>query len=810
MEVNASIELVENSMSSFFDITAQRAFRYKALPYQIEVYNSLYPNQEDDIEKVTHELDAPYFITQAYALDQDINVSRISKIVNHLCFEHRVLRTIFSRNDKILDADVEGSVERIFKDAMDRYAYLDVIDVMNHPKLAVISTQTLTAFTHEYLENINRLDKPFSLVLIRDSLRAPAQPAKNIFILIASTAICDEITCSWFMREVCGLYSKMDSNDVPPYEGVEEDQDFLDFVNDADIDPRKALAYYKDLTHETVQDDVVHDRDRDKILEQLARLESEQLNLKAQKDHLTKKHIQFDSELQHLKEERTQLEKEENSGEMTKFYDLVTNEVIEISPKAREILVKVVLGEKAGNDNVEALLKKHEVEDEVIEKIGGKTMKLEEFARIDERFLNDRNMFTKHKRKLLALSEYVRNRLRECLQEQAKIKFALERQILKTARDSEDAKDKLSSVTDKLDNTLDMIMRFSYILNPPAIESKILPVSFSQLEGKTDGVRRGSIEVQVNDNGDVYGFIPIKIDESIIENLRSFRHAYQLKKSHRRSRAVPGENTDDSAFSDVDDLLLSTTAMLKPTDAACLAAYSVLIRHITGREKFLLGVTSSFRTPGVIVGPLSDTLPVQFDMTQKNGTFDGLFGRTLKQIRKAKRFGLNCPSSIIGKTQDIQVNFPIRFEFITQADTEKWLKDGLKMEDFWTEKGNFIQSEALDIDRLWSMNEREKYDLKVVLAERGDEVVGGFRYRKDKFDEEKILKWIEKYETILHNVEYSSKKIQVSHMLSRLYQSIWSTGASISSLVDLSRTTSCSLSSILSQSEADVNAENSE
>jgi hypothetical protein len=377
-----------------------------------------------------------------------------------------------------------------------------------------------------------------------------------------------------------------------------------------------------------------------------------------------------------------------------------------------------------------------------------------------------------------------------------------------------------------LDTVEDMHLRLSNILKPPYSEIKVPILSLAHMEGKDMGVHFGSQDLSV-DYGDMYGWIPITIDEAIINNLRTFRHALRLQQTQRRkskanstaqvisanpnpvkkirARILREEGGGDassdeegSEASDIDDLLLSTTALLKPTDAACIAAFAVLMKHVTGKEKFVMGVNTHLRDKDVIAGPLTETLPLKFDLSHKKVTFEHVFGKTLRQLRKARKFGMHAPALALAQELKTSMDFPVQFEFITQAETDKWKKDGLRIEDLWSEDGVVYQEAQLRMEKMWSVDEHDKFDLKVILVESDDNVYGGFRYRKDKFDDEKIIKWIQKYELILHNIEYSPRKIYIANMISRLYQSVWAN--STNSLVDLTRRSSMNLASLASLS----------
>jgi hypothetical protein len=218
---------------------------------------------------------------------------------------------------------------------------------------------------------------------------------------------------------------------------------------------------------------------------------------------------------------------------------------------------------------------------------------------------------------------------------------------------------------------------------------------------------------------------------------------------------------------DDSDLQRKTEKIMKRSvGAVILAAVGVLMKHISGNEVFLIGCKTNFRSKnGTIVGPMSDVLPVRLDFSRKNMSFSSLFTSLYRVFKQLKRHGNACPSSFLAKELKMDLDFKVQFEFINQHEIDEYQKLGFGLEEILApqevhNKENF--------DRLWSCTQDE-YDLKFIFVEMDEQVECAIRYRQDKFDSERILKWILKFQSTLEGIDCSRRKLSVSNMISRYY-----------------------------------------
>ncbi|KAJ3034927.1 hypothetical protein HDV00_004537 [Rhizophlyctis rosea] len=782
------VELNGSSSSLNTDDDVQSDSKYPPTPHQLDIYSKSCPSQDElDSSSMSLYSGPPMFTSQAYRGDMDINVPTFCSVVNRICMTYGVLCTHFYRNDKILDADVEGLVERMPWADVPQSQFVEVVNPDEHPSLTILNPENITAFVSDWISARERLDRTFTVILIKTSSTGRGYP---IVIIIASNAIADEITCSWVSGEIFNLYAQCQKardggateqaarNIIDGYRGKEN----YNFLNHAyDISPNKqAIEYWRKQCIETVQD-VVDENEKADLQHQLRRLNLERDSLRTQVASLYKRKPELEHELQVLKQQRMEAD-EDGSGEMTTYLDAASGEIIRISEHSKAALIKTVLGEEATSNNITALLDKHEVPADVQRKIGASDMTLEAFASLPEGVIADVGLFTKDRRKILALSEYVRNRIKECLQERSKVKFTLERRIAKVARDLDSCSDHLKKAQDTLESNDDMCMRLSNILNPPYVEVKVAPVT---LDSQAESPFSSSSDAlsPVKNNAETWAFCPITVASEVLTHLRSFQEGYRTtlrqRRAHLHTSAIPvsghdsdvfGSSMDESSGTDSDASgLRSRHARLTSTAGVCLAAFAVLLKHISGSDKFLVGLTQSYRHNGLLVGPLTDTVPLKVEF-RKGTTFNSVFGVLSKEMKEARRFGATCPLSVIKSKLGARWNLPVRFEFVPFQEAEGWRMKGLGVEDLTLHErsgGDGVGQQAHKWQRLWSVDETAAYDLKLVLVEGHDTLSGGIRYRKDRFDEEKVAKWVAKYAATLESIDFGPRKIPITNMISR-------------------------------------------
>lgn len=783
MELSPSTQYVDEPEDEYLET------KYPVTPYQMDIYIKICPTRDElDSSNTSLYSGPPLYISQAYRIDSRMRPTDLAKILKRVCNAYIVLRTHFYRNERIIDADVEGLLDRQDWRNISDDEHLEVVDVRDHPSLSVLNSKTLTGFVRQWMRDRERLDKTFTALLFNEGTRAKPGGSTAWLVFVVSTAVADETTCSWVAREVLTLYAKCDrmrvkgASDadvervIDEYD-VKEHYDFINYAYDLESRPnRHALTYWKQQCIETVQE-AVDQNEKEEIGAQLSKLEKEKVGLQSQVDRMRKRKADLESELGTQTNQRKQMEVDDT--EMMTYLDPASGEVIRISRASKAALFRTVLGEEAGVDGtIIPFLKKHEVPAEVQQRLHASTMSMEAFASLTENQVSDAGLLTKDRRKIMALSEHVRNGIKECLQEEGRIKHTLERRIAKLGRDLESCSESLKLAQNALDTNDDMCIRLGNILKPPYVEIKVPSLTLEQQYVEP------AMEKEISDYADMWDFAPLTVSQELLQNLRLFQDGWHAatrrKRGHsvdRRAGSASGASTEETSEMDSEDPHLGLGARehrrtLSSAAAVCLAAFAVVLKHASGSDKFLLGVTQSFRRNGLLVGPVTDTLPVKIDFTRKGTTFNSLFGTLSRSLREVRRYGPGCPLTTIQSKLGVARELPVQFEYISFRDQQTWARKGLPMEGLLQTDTPFVANEAdpamvLKAERSWFMNEARPFDMKLVLIETTNSLMGGIRYRRDKFEADHVGKWITKYLATLEAIDTGPRQIQISSIISR-------------------------------------------
>jgi hypothetical protein len=223
--------------------------------------------------------------------------------------------------------------------------------------------------------------------------------------------------------------------------------------------------------------------------------------------------------------------------------------------------------------------------------------------------------------------------------------------------------------------------------------------------------------------------------------MQSFRSAWAA--NVRNKKKNPDDSSDHESLFGSDNEEIATSepkadelswTNKKTVNVVCLAAIAVLMKHVTGMDKFLLGITYSFRSPGQIVGPFTDTLPFGIDMSDIKLTFDGLFASLFKVFHYMKRHGKSCPSSKILEDLKIASHPPVHFEFITNLEREEWEISGISVHDLLYEDSGYCKEYGgFQTTKMGAIDGQHDYDVKFTFVENGSNILGAVRYRKVSF-----------------------------------------------------------------------------
>jgi hypothetical protein len=737
---------------------------YNPSPYQMYLAQGLLPEEEKNAPSLDHSL---YRISQCYALQKTMVKQRFQTCLNKLVSEYPILSTSVYRNSKILDADIEFHCDDTPFENIEMSKYVDTGTIEFGQNVAPIIQ--IWAQKEKWLSSIT-LDMPFRVILYN----GPGGDTQQFMVIACSLLVLDEYSLTFISKRIFDLYHESDlydeNNGFKTYK-CEELESFEEYAYSS-VHSTKDFQFWKDQVVE-VEQDQLGDHERKSIEGQMNQLEGEKKTLQNALLSATKQRQEFNDQLVKLRTQRMEFEKNlSGEGPLTKFTDTVTGEITIVSQETKKALIRTVLGDEATGENIVPLLEKHEVSKEVLRKINAEYMNIEQFSGLTEGVVVALNLTNRDKKQILALADYVNNRIKECIQEQGRLKFSLEREIGKVSRGLESSIDNLSSMRDSFDSKEDLSFRLLTILHPPYEEIKVKMLSTSSL---CDDIKEKSVFQDINK----WGFIGFKVEEGIIDNLRKFRIDWTLniKNKKKNARATSKYNGNDSSEneslleSDDDDdgkKKLERRMKHKSVGSVCLAAFGVLMRHITGSEKFLVGVCSNFRHTGLILGPLCDVYPVKIDLSKKTVTFSNIFTSLFRIFKQIKRHGYSCPADSIKEKLGLPSDQLIEFQFISLDEYNDWNKLGFSLEDLL--KPQEMREErfgSMQAEKLWSENKKENFDIRFIMVEQDDSIECGVRYRNDKFEAAKIGKWIVKFQSTLEGIDCNRRKISVSAMISR-------------------------------------------
>ncbi|KAJ3361760.1 hypothetical protein HDU91_003752 [Kappamyces sp. JEL0680] len=729
--------------------------QYPPSPYQFEICSTLLPGSEDEQHSIDY---SDFTITQSYGVTEKLDGEAVALVVAKLVSEYPVLATKIVRNPKIIDADIECFIDDTAA-GTSRYV---ATTRLNKSSQALPMNQLIEVVS-EWKAQVDP-GSPFQILLVDGVVG----DLRQFVVFGGSVTILDEASLLWIGKRFFTLYETYSTAPEAVSKYVcEEAFSFEDFSFQS-IRTNSDLAFWRKQCIEVTQD-YIDPLEKQSLEKKLKALAKETLNLQRSLKTATKRRSDYEKELNALRKQRLEIDHSMHASNEKPTYmeDPSTGEKIEMSSTAKAALIKTVLGSEVIEDNVVPLLEKHEVSVEVQRKINAHTMTLQDFAATSEATIDQLSLLPKDRRQILALADYTRNRIKECIQELGKVKFGLERQIAKAARNLETAVENINSTRESIDANEDMSFRLTGIIHPPLVEKTISPITAKNMEDNLG--EKPTADVSLN-----WGMINFEIGKETMDNLRTFRSDWTNNIKNKRKMADIADSSDNESLLESDDehdsLPTRTEKKLrdKSVGAVCLAAFGVLMKHITGSDNFLVGLTTSFRAPGLVVGPLTDTMPVKLDLSKKDLSFSSLFSSIHKVFKHIQRHGKSCPRSYISKKLQLPLEFPIEFQFVSKNEARDWESRGFSMHDILKpHEQRQEQFGTLQTERIWSSNPQDAYDIKFIMVEYDDHLDCGVRYRRDKFEEGRILRWVAKFQSTLDGIDCSRRKLSVTSMITR-------------------------------------------
>ncbi|KAL7748922.1 hypothetical protein RI367_005570 [Sorochytrium milnesiophthora] len=809
------------------------------------------------------------FIRRAWYTDTPLSLPLLRICVLRVMVTYPVLRTSWFRNARIIDADLHGMIDTLSMDVdvdlveevamqSDRHSRSEQLELMDqHMRRWARSATSATAFRlFVFGHCLNMLGD----ASIEDT---GTTTQGSVLGLALSESIGDELSVSVVLHQVLrnyqhclerlypniavhalplGAYTILSTDQLvrcrrfPLLPSIDAQHDFRHHAyqeqDDMPLLPKR-LSYFRSQCFETKQESV--DPRRRQFLEaEVIRMETELANVKTQRQALISKRAELEERLRTAEMNLAKIDADKNSGRFFLYTDSETGETLQIGRDAQKILHHMLLGDdvpdSADDDQSQlilVLLSRHQISPPSMDKLTGHT--LQTFVSLTEEDLLRIGVVTKEKRKILALTTFVRNRIRECIDEQSRLRYALERSIIKSKRDVNSATEGLTTATSSIERLAASLLKYQALLNPPIVEVVIPMLNIPFIgEGKTPhnslnelyvkGSRESLDRVQPQDLLPArLTFQDVTIPEATVTNLQ--RYFAEWKAARRRklraSRALnnAGQGAQVDLGSDDEDDALSTSFLPQSLVGLLFATFVVLLKHISGKDLFVLGLRTSqrkayFRSP-VHLGPLTQTLPVRIDLRESSVQFEDLLASVTKLLetvqkqspgvcgaelmdtirseivtrRANKESALELDDSIDPMAYD----FKVLFDYVDADAMDRLRSLGLSLDDVtgvrWMDPSTaatssnrpFIAVQPLLLPSATSGD----HDLVFQLVEDSSRrQICGVLWHREDIPDHAVRKWVAKFQHLTENFDAFAlgKKMTVSMLISRFYHSVWGGG----------------------------------
>ncbi|KAI8608687.1 hypothetical protein BC830DRAFT_1233852 [Chytriomyces sp. MP71] len=436
---------------------------------------------------------------------------------------------------------------------------------------------------------------------------------------------------------------------------------------------------------------------------------------------LEEKRAAQEAQVAFLRRQRRDMDSYDDTPSTT-MVDPLTGEPFELTRAARAAILYEVLGEEvAADEGIEALLARHEVSPALQGKVG-KT--LSKFSAMDNESLLAVGLLGKDRRKLLALSEHLKSKVSESLQEQDKVKASVERKILKSQRELDDTIENLTKAAQTYKTLkIDLEIRSRVVKDSGPLNKQIAQPHL----GLNSGLKaEGGFD-------QLWSYCPFEIDADLSKSIRAY--ANELNKS------VAGGRMSDTL------------------SALFLTSLFIVIKHVSGLDQFLIGAqVNPYTSDTVLIGPNTETIPTHLLINNSSISFNDLLSAmlaNLTSLTSACRMG--SPTAFASQLK--LTPFALRFAFHSNAQVCAWQNAGMSRGDLLGVPTN---------ERIFYYESGDASQAGMVLLDTGDAFTGHIRYRKAVLAEDAVDRWIAKFKATLECLE--GKRVPtVGQIVSKYY-----------------------------------------
>ncbi|KAJ3366118.1 hypothetical protein GGF31_008132 [Allomyces arbusculus] len=842
---------------------------YPATAHQQFIYQQLHgsdSNDTDELAATSKQVDtppAPASLVCAYQLRVPIHAALLVQCIRRVVRVHRVLSTTLSRNPRIIDSDIEAHVNP---------AADPPINVHTLPKGADwdVACEPVHRLAQQHADLlVQRISDPNTVPLTAIQSLAPltvflhvdAASSEARLSLVASSAVADERSLDTVAGHVMHTYTwaaakgfrakSFASVPVPAILNMSSSKaaqcstwfpsimprpstDFLDFAQDAAdavaAAPRTAdaaAAFFRAQVLEPRKADVDVPR-RAHLEKEMARLEGEKRAKEAQHASIVSRMAVLELDLQQTETARARLEAAERAGPGAKGSAVYRDELgqtIEINEEMRATLLRTVLGapvlangatadmtgkEPASEaDLLRLLLERHGVADSAAAKLTHYT--LEAFAELKEvDIVQTHGIVGRERRKVLALIDYVRNRITEAVQAHARVKYDLERATLRLRRDLAAQRALLKQRAADIDKLAHVILQYNNLIHPPLFFSLTPPAALPPRLGDGHTPYPSLADLGHDDPSRApppmltfHMDLPRALVRSLSRYAREFCSPKRTSTQSPTTAPRPVDVDDD----DDDD---------ERTAYVVLALYAILVQHITGAGTFVLGLRQSLRHArvhnGCAVGPaLAITVPVKLDLRDLATPLHVLVARVAAQARdvaarapqlaiaepelyaslaaavreKHEARELELPES--GPAADpaaaadaaaaaVGARPPIVFEWTAPPLARFLAQQGVTADMILEPPAAAIggTETACRVDKVVAYDtHRTPPDLELRGVDTGDDHVRIRLAARRDVPPRVAERWVAKFQYLLEGVDVAQRSVTIASMISRFYHSAW-------------------------------------
>ncbi|KAI9189610.1 hypothetical protein H9P43_001043 [Blastocladiella emersonii ATCC 22665] len=288
--------------------------------------------------------------------------------------------------------------------------------------------------------------------------------------------------------------------------------------------------------------------------------------------------------------------------------------VLEMTEEVRETVYRSILSDGGSGVPVaglRGLLDRQGVDPTVSVKL--EALAIEVFAELTEsEVMQAYGIVGREKRKVLALIEHVRNRIKDGIQEHAKLKYDLEKKTLRLRREVTTQRALLKSSMADVDRLAHVHLQYKNLVHPPLV--------FTLTPSACLDARLGDGRTPYSSMTDLWASVPLPLSlpftprRGIVQALARYAREYCREK---------GDDDDDDK-----------------TGHVLLAMFAILVKHVTGMDVFVIGYRVSLRharvAKGVAVGPgLTVTVPLRMDLRDLACPLHVFVARVAKEARAA-------------------------------------------------------------------------------------------------------------------------------------------------------------------------------